>query len=154
MTKEFEQLGTIEDMIGFIAGGDIEDMEEDEIQPEMTAKDTSMDLETLNVQIFLKLLPHYQALTPEMKSHFDDAVLMFANPGIDPLTRHSALALIHEMLLPEPADEKQITRKDKIYNIPCEDCETKPTHMVEFKQGDRSEQHYLCEECEKAARKE
>ena len=59
------------------------------------------------------------------------------------------------LLLPEEAVAiRQITRKEKVYNVPCEDCERGPTHLVEFKEGDRTEQHYLCEGCEKDARKQ
>jgi hypothetical protein len=112
------------------------------------------ELQILQVQGFLKLFGVVSQFDEEKKADIQKHAVTYNNPNNSLLARQSALINVCELFFPEQARKpvKQILRKNESNNqTPCEDCQTTPTHLIQFKQENRIEEHYLCEECEKAA---
>ncbi len=164
MQEEFEKLDNVEDMFNFLASGDSEEMSD---QP--APNELHDDLKILNVQILLRCFPIYMKLDEEQRKTFREAALIFNDPDQNMFIKQSALAAACELIFPEgqrpePDEdddddddegkpEVQIIKKEKPYPTPCEECTATPTHKFEFRQKNRSEEHYLCEKCEEEARK-
>lgn len=150
---DFENLG---DMLNFISETAVEEDEvEEPSEPQgLTVKD---QLLLLQAQSFLTLFKVYKEMGVEEQQMFDEAAGAFHDPENNYFIKQSALAAVCESLFPEPkTGPEQVTvetKGGKVYQTPCEECSETPTKMVEFKTSNRTEQHYLCDKCEEAARK-
>jgi hypothetical protein len=139
-----EQLESVDEMLACIAGHNA-----DSVNPSM-----EQELQLLSVQTFLKLFGHYKVLNGTEHDDVDQCAEIFNDPDNSEITRQSALAHVYDLFFPEQP-EKQIVRKDdKVHKTTCEDCTGSPTHLVVFKTAHRIEEHFLCEDCETAARAE
>lgn len=156
MQEQFEQLESLDEMFEFIAQSNIETSELP--MPENTLKDEML---ILNIQTLLKLFPLYLNLSEEDRKTVRQAAVTFNDPEQNMIVKQSALAEVCGLFFPEQEEDEeptkaniQIVRRDKALPTPCEECEETPTHKLEFHAGNRSEEHYLCDECEEKARKE
>ena len=151
MKEEFENLDSVAEMLAYL----VENNDEEVHRPK--TPDLAGELNLLGVQTFLRLFAYYKALGAKERDELEQCAEAFNDPDTDALTRQSSLAYVYELFFPETKkSEKEIVRKNetKVYPTPCEDCTNSPTHLVVFKTENRTEEHFLCEECEKAARKE
>lgn len=151
MQEEFEKLGSVEEMFEFLST-------DNTVNPTNILAD---DLKILNVQMVLRIFPHYMTLSEDERKTFREVALAFNDEDTSTIVKQSALATACELLFPEETEDDEdhddddpveMTKKDKPYPIPCEECEGKPSYKVEFRSKDRAEEHYLCDKCEKVAR--
>jgi len=142
---DFEDLDSVEDMLDYIA--------ENGESPKEEETDLAIELQLLQVQGFLKMFAKCQTFTDEQKEELEQCVIGFNDPNINVLGRHAALARACEIFFPELENKKEIGRKNesRVYQTPCEDCNASPTHLIVFKQDNRTEEHFLCEDCERSA---
>ena len=152
MNDEFDNLDSVEQMLAYIAESNKE--EDMHTSPNL---EFGQELHLLSVQTFLKLFGRYKALNDTERDELEQCAEAYNDPENNTITRQAALAHVCTMFFPEvPMIDKEIVRKDdsKVYQTPCEDCSSSPTHLVMFKMENRTEEHFLCEECEVAARAE
>ena len=152
MKEEFESLESVTEMLAYLVENNEESM------PMNPALELSHELNLLHVQAFMRLFGRYQKLNGTERDELEQCADIYNDAENNVLTRQSAMAHVSELFFPEDvkAPEKEIVRKNdsKVYQTPCEDCQGSPTHLVVFKTANRTEEHFLCEDCEKDAHAE
>lgn len=152
MNRDFDNLGSVEEMLSYIAESNGE-----EIMKSTPALEFGQELHLLSVQTFLKLFARYKAMNGTERDELEQCAEAYCDGENDDTTRRISLAHICTLFFPgEQTPDKEIVRKndDKVYQTPCEDCKGSPTHLVVFRAENRTEEHFLCEDCEEAARAE
>lgn len=148
MKDKIEHAGTVNEMFQVLLGNANVNVEE--------LKDEIL-MATLNN--FLNMLPRFLELPEDEQKDFLTALTAWKSTK-DALVRQTAFITMADYIYGErqqPEEvvvEKQIIRTEGTFVTPCEDCEERPTHKVLFIEENRKETHYLCEKCEKSARRE
>lgn len=152
--ERFENLDDMDEMMDFLC----QTAEGKQAMPEPeNTNDISLtdELCSLNMQIFLKFLARFKNMSDEEKAALEEASEDYNDTGNDSSTRQGALIFALETFFPKEELQKRIGRKnDNVYQTPCEDCNGNPTHLIQFIQENRTEEHFLCENCEAQAIKE
>ncbi len=145
MKTDLENLDNVEDMLDLISSG----LNDKEINPSF-----SQELQILQLQTFLMFFAKYKEFSNSKKEDLE-ANFSILNGNTNGFQKQSALIDICELFFPEN-QSKTINRKNnsEVCVTPCEDCMDSPTHLIEFRDGNRTEEHFLCESCEQLAIKE
>jgi hypothetical protein len=149
--ERFENLDDMDEMMDFLC----KTAEGKQAMPEPENISLTDELCSLNMQIFLKFLVRFKNLSDEEKAALEEASEDFNNTSNDSSLRQGALVFALETFFPQGVSQKKVSRKnDNVYQTPCEDCNGNPTHLIQFVQENRTEEHFLCENCETQAMKE
>lgn len=115
-------------------------------------KGENMLIVTMSVQGFARIFPLYQKLNPNAQTMVEEAVTLLNTPGLDKETWQAAISTLSDIFYPSDNTEEEsikiARKKEEDSDTPCERCEKTPTHLIKFSQGNRTEEHYFCEECE------
>lgn len=150
--ERFEKLDDMDEMMDFLC----QTAEGKQVMP-TPENDISFtdELCSLNMQIFLKFLARFKDMPDEKKAALEEAADDYNDTSNDSSIRQGALIFALETFFPKENLQKRIGRKnDNVYQTPCEDCNGNPTHLIQFVQENRIEEHFLCENCESQAMKE
>lgn len=152
--ERFEELDDMGEMMDFLC----REAEGKQAMPEPeNTNDISFtdELCSLNMQIFLKFLARFKSLPEEEKAALEEAADDYVDTGNDSALRQGALIFALETFFPKEGSQKKVSRKnDNVFQTPCEDCNGNPTHLILFIKENRTEEHFLCENCEAQAMKE
>ena len=153
--EEFEELDDMQEMLEFLSNAS-ENNESEELMKKQELEFTlEEEICSLSMQTFLKMFAKFKTLSEEDQTAIEAATDDFNDTDNDGMTRHGALVTALQIFFPQPGSQKNITRKnDGVYQTPCEDCNGNPTHLIQFIQQNRIEEHFLCESCEANAMKE
>lgn len=140
MKEDFDKLDSVEDMLSYL----VENNPEEKFMP----------LTELNVQIFLTIYNRVKQLDPRKQEEINQCTKSYNNAMNNNVIKQSALTTACELLFPNPEEQESQTlyarKSEKASQTPCEDCQSTPSHLIQFRLDDRVEEHYLCVNCEKA----
>ncbi len=155
MKDKIEVAGSVDEILGILVNA--------ENQPERVNLDALKDEILLaSLSNFLNMLPRFLELDKEEFNDFMGALKAWKTTDDNSLRQKAFFTMAEYMygppgggkvVSPVQCNEKQIIRMEKS-TVPCEDCEAKETHKVKFTKGNRTEEHFLCENCETSARRE
>jgi hypothetical protein len=151
--ERFENLDDMGEMLEFLC----QEAEGKQAMPQPEhSSDISLtdELCSLNMQVFLKFLARFKNMPEDKREALEEAAEDYVDTGNDTVTRHGALIFALETFFPKEEEKKVSRKNDSVYQTPCEDCNGNPTHLIQFVQENRIEEHFLCENCESQAMKE